>query len=155
SAACADAARVVSVRAADSAGEGAPALVDAIVGREPSEPPGDRGLSPTTSLLANDIATLHLLIALEPDRELREIVVGFAAVVLDAVDELLRGRAVTIGVPRKVLLLRLAFGDEELRGLQIDVRAIHTLRDILVPGVRLAFRNLSPAPHLREVPDCI
>src|SRR5262245_9750705 len=46
--------------------------------------------SRVTTLFADDIATLHLLVALQTDRELREVRVRLASVVLDAVDELLR-----------------------------------------------------------------
>src|SRR5687767_7975868 len=51
------------------------------------------GTSFGCALLANDIAVLDLLLALEADRELLDVGVRLAAVVFDAVDEFLGRRA--------------------------------------------------------------
>src|SRR5688500_494756 len=47
------------------------------------------GSTPTLRLLADDISVLDLLLALEPERQLLDVCVRLAAVVLDAVDEIL------------------------------------------------------------------
>src|SRR6187431_2040812 len=50
--------------------------------------------APTTfTLLADDIAALDLLLPLQAERQLLDVRIGFAAVIFDAIDELLRRRA--------------------------------------------------------------
>src|SRR3990167_11432223 len=68
--------------------------------------------SPTASI-GHDLHALDTLISLEPDLEAVDVGVRLAAVIGNAVDGVCDRRAEAVAVPREVLLLRLAFGDQE------------------------------------------
>src|SRR5690348_13400436 len=79
---------------------------------------GEAGVGTAASagftLLADDIAVLDFLLALQSDRELLDVGVRLAAVILDAVDELLRGWAETVGGEIEVGSVRLLLRDQRL-----------------------------------------
>src|SRR5687768_16247421 len=126
-------------------GWGTPAALGGAAGAASgAAPAGSRGCT----LLANDIATLDLLLAFQADREFVDVGIRLVAVVFDAVDELLGGCAESVGREIEVGGIRLLLRDELLGRRDEHVGAIHLLRGLEEPRIGLAVGNLTPAAHL-------
>src|SRR5688572_16206370 len=87
------------------------------------------------TLLADDIAALDLLLALEAEDLLLDVRVRFAAVVFDAVDELPGRRAEAVGREVEVGGVHLLLRDQRFRSLVEHVGAIRLLRRLEVPRI--------------------
>ena len=75
------------------------------------------------------------------------------AVIDDAIDKLGLRFAKAVAVPGDFFRLDPAFFQQGPRRGQIDIRAIHLARNLVIPRVRFLFADLPPAAHLREIPD--
>src|SRR5688572_22815551 len=94
-----------------------------------------------------------MALVLVPDTVGFEVFDWLSTVVFDSIDGVLVRRAIPVGVPGHFFLRQLALFQERLGRFQERFRLINLLGRIVVPGVGLGLADLTPAPHLGQVPN--